>query len=446
MNDTIAAEATPKGRGGVGIVRLSGVKALAIALQMTRQQLKPRYAEFCSFLDAQGEVVDQGIALFFKGPNSFTGEDVVELQCHGGPVIIDRLLEAALHYGARLARPGEFSERAFLNDKIDLIQAEAISDLIAASTRESARAALRSLQGEFSHQIHTLVGRLIELRVFIEATLDFPDEDIEFLQNAKVIQDLEVIVTFLKKVLQEAKTGVLLQEGIQVALIGKPNAGKSSLMNVLTQQETAIVSEVAGTTRDVIKEKIELAGIPIHLVDTAGLRESEDVIEQEGVRRTHQALKQADVVVLLVDCRHPEDLEDILQEYGTDLKGRIVIIVFNKVDLISQERNGSLIKEAVYLSVKTGEGLVNLEKMLLEKLGVHQIGEGQFTARRRHLEALSRAEKALEKGLGFYREQHALELLAEECRLAQKALSEITGEFRADDLLGAIFSTFCIGK
>lgn len=442
--DTIAAEATPKGRGGVGIVRLSGPKALAMAMHITRQELKPRYAEFCSFLDFQGEMIDQGIALFFKGPNSFTGEDVVELQCHGGPIVIDRILETALNYGARLARPGEFSERAFLNDKIDLVQAEAISDLIAASTRESARAALRSLQGEFSHQIHALVKQLIELRVFIEATLDFPDEDIKFVQNAKVIQNLENIVTFLNKVLQEAKTGLLLQEGIHVALIGKPNAGKSSLMNLLTRKETAIVSDIPGTTRDVIRERIELAGIPIHLVDTAGLRESENLIEQEGVRRTHQALKQADVVLLLVDCRHPEDLQDILREYNEDLQGRIVITIFNKVDLLKSYYSGSF--TALAISVKTGQGLIELEKILLEKLGINQMGEGQFIARRRHLEALNRAKKALQKGLGFYREQHALELLAEECRMSQEALAEITGEFRADDLLGAIFSTFCIGK
>jgi len=440
--DTIVAEATPHGRGGVGVVRLSGPKAYSIGAAVSAQTLTPRYAAFSTFVDKSGAVIDQGLALFFKAPNSFTGEDVVELQCHGGPMIIDQLLETALTHGARLARPGEFSERAFLNDKIDLVQAEAISDLIAASTRESARAALCSLQGEFSKQVHTLVERLIHLRVFIEATLDFPDEDIEFVQNAKVIEDLEEIQTVFERIQSQAKVGVLLQEGIQVALIGKPNAGKSSLMNVLTGQETAIVSDIAGTTRDVIREKIHLQGIPIHLLDTAGLRSSEDVIEQEGVKRTQKALREADVVLLLVDCRTPEDHQEILKTYAEALAGRTVISVFNKIDLASAVTPD----DGVCVSVKTGAGLQELEQEMLHKLKVQQMGEGQFTARRRHLDALAKAGAALGQGLKHYQHNQSLELLAEECRIAQEALSTITGEFHSDDLLGEIFSTFCIGK
>ena len=440
--DTIIAEATPHGRGGVGIVRLSGPQAYLIGATISAQALRPRYAVFSTFVDESGAVIDQGLALFFKAPNSFTGEDVVELQCHGGPVIIDQLLEVALKHGARLARPGEFSERAFLNDKIDLVQAEAISDLIAASTRESARAALCSLQGEFSKQVHILVERLIHLRVFIEATLDFPDEDIEFVQNAKVIEGLEEIQVVFERIQSQAKVGVLLQEGIQVALIGKPNAGKSSLMNLLTGQETAIVSEIAGTTRDVVREKIHLQGIPIHLLDTAGLRSSEDIIEQEGVKRTQKALREADVVLLLVDCRRPEDHDEILDTYAAALAGRTVISVFNKIDLA----DAAALDYGVCVSVKTGAGIQELEQEILCKLKVQQMGEGQFTARRRHLDALAKAGVALSQGLEHYQYNHGLELLAEECRIAQEALSTITGEFHSDDLLGEIFSTFCIGK
>lgn len=442
--DTIVAEATPKGRGGVGIIRLSGPLAHDIAKAVTQQTLKVRYAEFTAFYDQAGEMIDQGLTLVFKAPHSFTGEDVVEFQCHGGPVIIDRLIETALGWGARLAHAGEFSERAFLNDKIDLVQAEAISDLIAAGTRESARAALYSLQGEFSKKIHGIVAHLIELRVFIEASLDFPDEDIEFVENAKIIESLNAILQAFYLILTEAKTGVLLQEGIHLALIGRPNAGKSSLMNALTQRDTAIVSAVAGTTRDIVKEKIELAGIPVHILDTAGLRDSDDVIEQEGVRRTHNALKQADVILLLADAQYQEDLAMLLNEYAADLQNRLVINVINKIDLVAAAPGRK--ENTVFLSAKTGAGLDLLKSLLCEKLGIANIGEGQFMARRRHLDALRRAADAIETGLQFYRQNYSLELLAEECRIAQEKLSEITGEFYADDLLGAIFSTFCIGK
>ncbi len=443
--DTIVAEATPKGRGGVGIIRLSGPRSYEMATKITGSALKARYATLVSFRDGAQCLIDEGIALFFKGPHSFTGEDVVELQCHGGPVIMDRLIETALRYGARLARPGEFTERAFLNDKIDLIQAEAISDLIAAQTLGSAQAALRALQGEFSRHIDVLVKQLIHLRVFIEATLDFPEEDVEFVQEAKVIEALRDIMAAFHTLLSSAKRGVLLQEGIHIALIGKPNAGKSSLMNRLTQRDTAIVSEIPGTTRDLIREKIDLQGVPIHLVDTAGLRETEDLIEQEGVRRTQKALNEADIVLLVVDARREQDVQDILQDYAKALQGRTVITLLNKIDLLG-EVPIRLQNDTLTLSVKTGAGLSLLEEMLIEKLGIQIQSEGQFIARRRHLDALARAEHALQTGLDYYCKAERLELLAEECRIAQLALSEITGAFRADDLLGAIFSTFCIGK
>lgn len=443
---TIVAEATPKGRGGVGIVRLSGPLAQVIAEKICGKILKLRHAEFVSFKNAEQILIDQGIALSFKAPHSFTGEDVVELQCHGGPILIDQLIETALTYGASLAKPGEFTERAFLNDKIDLVQAEAISDLINAQTRASARAAVRSLQGEFSGKINTLLQKLIHLRIFIEATLDFPDEEIEFVENAKVIESLTEILHIFITLQSQAETGVLLNEGIYLALIGKPNAGKSSLMNQLTGQDTAIVSEVAGTTRDLVKEKITIAGLPVHVIDTAGLRESIDTIEQEGIRRTHKALKEADIIVILVDCRSPQDLTEMQQKYDLDLQSRPFIIVWNKIDLLVDQSDLPSRSNEIKLSAKTGYGLEDLTNLLLEKLDVTPASEGQFMARRRHLDALTRAGEALQKGLEYYAATASLELLAEECRIAQSALAEITGEFRSDDLLGAIFSTFCIGK
>ncbi len=452
--DTIVAEATPKGRGGVAVVRLSGPDALKIAEKMTRCSLVPRYASYVGFHAATGALLDQGIALYFKGPHSFTGEDVVELQCHGGPVIVDCILESVLAEGARMARPGEFSERAFLNDKMDLVQAEAVADLIAAGTRRSAEAALRSLEGEFSRKIQHLVAELIQLRTFIEATLDFPEEDIEMIENARVREALALILMECTHLQGAAHSGVLLQEGVNLVLIGPPNAGKSSLMNHLAAQDVAIVSDTPGTTRDVLKEKISLRGIPIYLLDTAGLRQSTDAIEGEGIRRTERAMHQAECLIVLVDDAHPEALARLQQEYAALLQDRPLLLVLNKIDLTGSEAGRVIVHDflpgktcpAVKVSVKTGAGLAALEEALLDVLGWVNEAEGQFIARRRHLDALIRAHAALQQGLEIYQHTARLELLAEECRLAQEALSEITGEFRADDLLGAIFSTFCIGK
>lgn len=451
LSDTIVAEASPKGQAGVAVVRLSGPRALAIAEGLCGETLKIRHAHFVKFKASEGGLIDEGIALFFKGPQSFTGEDVVELQCHGSPIVIDQLLEASLKAGARLARPGEFSERAFLNDKIDLVQAEAIADLIAAGTRQAAQAALRSLEGKFSEKIHALVSHLIHLRTFIEATLDFPDEDIEFIENEKIIASLQAILEECQSLGASAEQGVLLQEGANVVIVGRPNAGKSSLLNALAKEELAIVSDIPGTTRDIVKERIHLHGIPIHILDTAGLRDSTGVVEKEGIRRTKAAAQKADALILLVDVRHPEDLAILRREYLSAMKALPMLTVFNKLDLCKgnpsfARHQGGAGGSDLWISVKTGQGLPELETALLTLIGAEGTSEGHFIARRRHLHALQKAHEALERGLSAYQKNNRLELLAEEARLAQESLSSITGEFRADDLLGVIFSSFCIGK
>ncbi len=463
--DTIAAIATPPGRGGVGIVRLSGPKALVIAQQITRIELLPRQAHFVKFYDQHDSVLDEGIAIFFAGPHSFTGEDVVEFQGHGSPIVLDLLLSAILHHGVRLARPGEFSERAFLNDKIDLVQAEAIADLIDAESVTAARSALRSLQGDFSKLIHELVAKLVYLRTFIEATLDFPEEDVEFVENAKVIEQLMQILSQLERVIEGAQNGVILKEGLTVLILGKPNAGKSSLLNALAQNDVAIVTEHPGTTRDLIKENISVRGVPLHIIDTAGLRDHADVIEAEGIKRALAMLQKTDLVLWVLDVL---DVENIDGEYiQAELKKFFVgfenvvqalpfIIIVNKIDLVKTQAHFSWIKlhfnseekmvSLVQLSAKYAEGLAYLEDAILKNVGMNHGCEHQFIARHRHLEALQQAQVFLQKGLGHYQVQHALELLAEDCRLAQVSLGAITGEFRSDDLLGSIFSTFCIGK
>lgn len=465
MIDTIAAVATPQGRGGVGIVRVSGPRALAIAEAMTHIKLPVRVAQFAKFFDQQGDVIDEGIVIFFPGPGSFTGEDVIEFQAHGSPLVLDLLLQNILRQGARLARPGEFSERAFLNDKIDLVQAEAVADLIDASSVAAARSAMRSLQGEFSKRIHALVESLIYLRTFIEATLDFPEEDVEFVENAKVIKKLNNILEELGQITKTATSGVVLKEGITLLILGLPNAGKSSLLNALAKSDVAIVSEVPGTTRDLIKENIEIRGVPVHIIDTAGLRVSNDTIELEGVKRAKAAVQKADVVLWVLDASQHQKinskyLEKVLETELGELKSVIqplpFIVVANKIDLIKMPANLSLVKldfnsqekmiSLVHLSARYAEGLAFLEDAILKIVGVERVNEHQFIARRRHLEALNRAAHYLQKGLTQYTNVLALELLAEDCRLAQDALSEITGEFRSDDLLGRIFSTFCIGK
>lgn len=440
-DETIAAIATPVGRGGIGVVRVSGTSVAPIAQALLGGLPKARYASYRDFKDAQGETIDQGIALYFPAPNSFTGEDVLELQGHGGVVVMDRLLQTILEYGARLARPGEFSERAFLNGKIDLTQAEAIADLIDSASVQAARCALRSLQGEFSTHIHSLVDALIWLRTYIEAGIDFVDEEIDLLADGLVISKINELQQAVARVLDKAQQGYLLREGLRVVLVGEPNVGKSSLLNSLSGRDSAIVTPIAGTTRDVIHEHIQLDGIPLHITDTAGLRETEDLVEQEGIRRTRIALQEADIVILLLDDRYDNDVpqQALLAEMPTP-----PVIIRNKIDLSGHEA-GISAQGVVYLSAKTGAGVAELKQHLKDKVGVHDYSEGNFIARRRHLDALQRAQQALNNA-----ETRTLayqnELLAEELRLAQQALGEITGEFTADDLLGKIFSTFCVGK
>jgi tRNA modification GTPase len=451
--DTITALATPPGRGGVGIIRVSGPESRHIAQAILGQCPPPRHAYYGPFNGAQG-IIDEGIALLFAGPNSFTGEDVLELQGHGGPVIMDMLLERCLALGARLARPGEFSERAFLNDKLDLAQAEAIADLIDASSRSAAENALRSLQGEFSQRVSGLVQQLIELRVYVEAAIDFPEEEIDFLADGHVATHLEQVQQALMRVRQAAGQGALLREGMSVVIAGRPNAGKSSLLNALTEQDTAIVTDIAGTTRDVLREYIHLDGMPLHIIDTAGLRDTPDAVEKIGVARAWEEIEKADRVLLLVDASLTQatDPMAIWPEFVARLPDRQrLTLVRNKIDS-SAEAPGLETPELptstpiVRLSAKTGAGVDNLKAHLKEVMGFSATTEGRFSARRRHLDALDRAMAALEAGRTQLEGYGAGELLAEDLRDAQQALGEITGEFSADDLLGEIFGSFCIGK
>ncbi|QOR40706.1 tRNA uridine-5-carboxymethylaminomethyl(34) synthesis GTPase MnmE [Billgrantia diversa] len=448
--DTIAALATPPGRGGVGIIRVSGPLCAPIAEAMVGHCPAPRRAHYGPF-SGDGTVIDEGIALYFAGPHSFTGEDVLELQGHGGPVIMDLLLERCVQLGARLARPGEFSERAFLNDKLDLAQAEAIADLIEASSRAAAENALRSLQGEFSRRVETLVQRLIELRMYVEAAIDFPEEEIDFLADGKVAEMLGAVTAELTEVRTAAGQGALMREGMSVVIAGRPNAGKSSLLNALTEQETAIVTDIAGTTRDVLREHIHLDGMPLHVIDTAGLRDTPDAVERIGVARAWAEIEKADRVLLLVDADTTEAIDPmaIWPEFVARLPdpGRLTL-VRNKIDA-SHETPGLDLTAAtpiVRLSALTGAGVAHLKEHLKAVMGYTATTEGRFSARRRHLDALDRAQQALTSGEAQLSGYGAGELLAEDLRDAQQALGEITGEFSADDLLGEIFGSFCIGK
>lgn len=448
--DTIAALATPPGRGGVGIIRVSGPACRKIAQAIIGHCPAPRYAHYGPFLGAEG-TIDEGIALLFSGPYSFTGEDVLELQGHGGPIIMDMLLERCVALGARLARPGEFSERAFLNDKLDLAQAEAIADLIDATSRSAAENAVRSLQGEFSKRVAALVARLIELRVYVEAAIDFPEEEIDFLADGHVAQHLSDVQQALSAVRQAAGQGALLREGMSVVIAGRPNAGKSSLLNALTEQDTAIVTDIAGTTRDVLREHIHIDGMPLHIIDTAGLRDTPDAVEKIGVARAWAEIEKADRVLLLVDASITASTDPmaIWPEFVARLPDRQrLTLVRNKIDT-SEELAGldlSTATPTVRLSAKTGEGVDNLRVHLKDVMGFAATTEGRFSARRRHLDALDRAMTALETGRAQLDGYGAGELLAEDLRDAQQALGEITGEFSADDLLGEIFGSFCIGK
>ncbi|MBT5372965.1 MAG: tRNA uridine-5-carboxymethylaminomethyl(34) synthesis GTPase MnmE [Gammaproteobacteria bacterium] len=443
--ETICAQATANGRGGVGILRLSGEQTRSIAEQILGKLPTPRVAELLDFNDEQGQPIDQGLAIFFPDPNSFTGEDVLELQGHGGPVVMDQLMRRVLRLGARAARPGEFSERAFLNGKMDLVQAEAIADLIDSASEQAARSAVRSLQGAFSVEVHQLVEWVTELRIYVESSMDFPEEEIDFLAEGDVSSRLENIIQQLERVLESAKEGVLLQEGMTLVIAGRPNAGKSSLLNALSGKESAIVTEIPGTTRDLLKEQVEIDGLPIHIIDTAGLRESEDRVEQEGIRRAWLEIEKADRVLLLVDDQQGMTTEDQQTLQQIQQGGEVpVTIVRTKVDLSGGK--AGLHNGEVVLSSKAGLGMDALRDFLKQAAGYQASGEGTFLARRRHLEALQQARCSLQQGREQLNDFHAGELLAEELRMAQEALSEITGEFSSDDLLGKIFSSFCIGK
>lgn len=440
-NTTIAAVATPPGRGGVGIVRVSGPLATAIAQAVLNRLPAPRHALFTAFLDAHGEPIDQGIALFFRGPQSFTGEDVLELQGHGGPVVLDLLLRRVIALGACLARPGEFSERAFLNGKLDLVQAEAVADLIESGSASAARSAMRSLEGAFSREVSALVEALTDLRAFVESAIDFPDEEIDFLAEHDVGSRAEALAARIAMLLATTQQGCLLREGLTVVIMGRPNAGKSSLLNALVQADAAIVSDIPGTTRDTLREHIHIDGLPLHIVDTAGLRAAADDIEREGVRRTRAAIARADHALLMLDDSGDENEQTLLPELPPGLE---FTVVRNKIDLSG--RAPGVTGHEVAVSAKTGAGLDALRARLKACAGYQSAGEGVFMARRRHLDAIRRAQASLAQGLQHYREAAAGELLAEELRQAQQALGEITGAYTSDDLLGRIFSSFCIGK
>ncbi|MFH0288869.1 tRNA uridine-5-carboxymethylaminomethyl(34) synthesis GTPase MnmE [Vibrio owensii] len=450
--DTIVAQATAPGRGGVGIIRVSGPKANQVALEVTGKALKPRYAEYLPFQAEDGTVLDQGIALYFPNPHSFTGEDVLELQGHGGPVVMDMLIKRILGIdGVRAARPGEFSERAFLNDKMDLTQAEAIADLIDASSEEAAKSALQSLQGQFSQRIQTLVESLIHLRIYVEAAIDFPEEEIDFLADGKVSGDLQTIIDNLDAVRKEANQGAIMREGMKVVIAGRPNAGKSSLLNALSGKESAIVTDIAGTTRDVLREHIHIDGMPLHIIDTAGLRDASDEVEKIGIERAWDEIAQADRVLFMVDGTTTDatDPKDIWPDFVDRLPNSIgMTVIRNKADQTGEDMGICHVNDPtlIRLSAKTGAGVDALRTHLKECMGFSGNTEGGFMARRRHLDALERAAQHLQIGQEQLEGYMAGEILAEELRITQQHLNEITGEFSSDDLLGRIFSSFCIGK
>ena len=461
--ETIAAQATAPGRGGVGIIRISGPEAIQAAKVILGKVPEVRKAEYLPFKDINNQTVDQGIALFFKAPNSFTGEDVLELQGHGGPVILDMLLKEILAISKiRMAKPGEFSEQAFLNDKLDLTQAEAIADLINSSSEQAARCALHSLQGDFSVLVNEMVESIIHLRMYVEAAIDFPEEEIDFLADKKVVTDLKTIIEKVENVRKQAQQGSIIREGMRVVIAGRPNAGKSSLLNALSGKDTAIVTDIAGTTRDVLTEQIHIDGMPLHIIDTAGLRESADKVEQIGIERAWQEINQADRVLLMVDATENDSAEidelSIRKEWPAffeKLPENIgLTLVRNKADISNSQtgytENLDPISKTphsiVTLSAKTGDGVNSLKEHLKSIMGYQGSTEGGFMARRRHLVALENTHQHLLTGLDQLESYVAGEILAEELRICQQELDQITGEFTSDDLLGKIFSSFCIGK
>lgn len=459
LTGTIVAVATAQGRGGIGVVRVSGDAVEKIAISLLGALPAPRRALHRVFRDAHGEALDDGIALYFPAPHSFTGEDVLELQGHGGMVVLDRVVRACLAQGARLARPGEFSERAFLNDKLDLAQAEAIADLIEAGSEAAAKAALASLQGVFSQEVHQLTERLIALRMYIEAALDFPEEEIDFLADVRLLTQIDELLLQAASVRRAAHQGALLREGLHVVILGRPNAGKSSLLNALCGFEAAIVTDIPGTTRDVLRQHLSIDGLPIHLVDTAGLRESSDVVEQEGIRRAWLEVERADRILLVVDdqsgiapedaailARLPAKLGLTVVRNKIDLSGNVAgMRVLEPSDTMPEYLQGREVTE-IALSAKQQIGLERLREHLKACLGYQPLDGGIFLARRRHLDALEKAEAHMQRAHKCLFSTKAGELAAEELRYAQRALGEITGQFTADDLLGKIFSSFCIGK
>lgn len=443
--DTIAAIATAPGRGGVGIIRLSGTQAHAIAERIVSTLPPIRYARHLSFTHPDtGAHIDDGLCLVFSAPHSYTGEDVVELQGHGGPVVLDQLLQLMLRLGARLARPGEFTERAFLNGRMDLAQAEAVADLIDAGSQAAARAASQALHGVFSERVHRVTQLLIALRMYIESALDFPEEEIDFLSDVRLFSQSQQLIDEMAKLLSETQQGVLLREGMRVAIVGQPNAGKSSLLNQLAGDDRAIVTDIPGTTRDVLRAEIQIDGLPIHIIDTAGLRESDDPIEREGIRRAWLEVEQADAVLLLQDDRRNNADED--EKIRALLPSKHTIVVFNKIDLTGRRAGFDDEKTHLGISAKTGAGITELRAHLKQIMGYQSTEGGQFIARRRHLDALHSAQKEILCAHDALTTQSAGELAAESLRRAQLALDEITGKFTADDLLGEIFSHFCIGK
>jgi tRNA modification GTPase len=437
--DTIAAIATPAGRGGIGVVRISGPRAAEIAHALIGALPSPRRVRLCAFRDARGETIDEGLAIFFPSPHSYTGEAVVELQGHGGPVVMHALLSACVDAGARLAEPGEFTRRAFLEGRLDLAQAEAVADLIDAASRSAARSALRSLKGEFSAAVGALAEQLVELRALTEAMLDFPEEEVDALHRDDAARRLERVRAALEAVIARSQQGSLLRSGVHVVLIGRPNVGKSSLLNRLAGEERAIVTPTAGTTRDALREAVEIDGVPLVVIDTAGLRESREEVERLGVERTHREIARADIIAFVYEAGAGLGLEEqgLLDALPADVP---CVRVANKIDLVGVAPAGTT---AVAVSAKTGQGLEALRRAILDAAGWHPGEETVFLARERHLRALARTRTHLESAS---RERGRWELFAEELRLAHSALAEITGEFSADDLLGEIFARFCIGK